>query len=92
MDPALGGKMTKSAKQLWLLAAISGAMMALGLIWAIFEGRSYQDALVWVKPVKFALSLAIYSPLWRWSRRGCLRRVLFCGARFGWRPPPFGLR
>jgi hypothetical protein len=60
MDSALGGKMTKSAKQLWLLAAISGAMMVLGLIWAIFEGRSYQDALVWVKPVKFALSLAIY--------------------------------
>lgn len=52
--------MNHSARQLWLLTGISVAMMALGLIWAVFETRTYQDALVWIKPFKFALSLAIY--------------------------------
>lgn len=60
MAHALGDKMTGSAKQLWHLAAISAAMMALGLIWAMFEGRSYQETLVWIKPLKFALSFVIY--------------------------------
>jgi hypothetical protein len=60
MAYALGGEMTGSAKQLWLLAAISGAMMALGMIWAMLEGRSYQETLVWVKPLKFALSFVVY--------------------------------
>lgn len=52
--------MTHSARQLWLLTGISVAMMAMGLIWGIFEGRTYQDALVWVKPFKFALSFVVY--------------------------------
>lgn len=52
--------MTHSAKQLWLLTGISVSMMALGLIWGAFEMRLYQDALVWIKPFKFALSFVIY--------------------------------
>ncbi len=52
--------MTHSARQLWLLTGISVAMMALGLIWAVFETRTYQDALVWIKPFKFALSFVVY--------------------------------
>lgn len=52
--------MTHSARQLWLLTGISVAMMAMGLIWGIFEGRTYQDALVWMKPFKFALSFVVY--------------------------------
>ena len=52
--------MTQSARQLWLLTGISVAMTALGLIWGAFETRLYQDALVWIKPFKFALSFVIY--------------------------------
>jgi hypothetical protein len=52
--------MNHSARQLWLLSGVSVAMMALGLIWGIFDTRTYQDALVWIKPFKFALSLAVY--------------------------------
>lgn len=52
--------MTHSARQLWLLSGIAVAMMALGLIWGVFDTRIYQDALVWLKPFKFALSLAVY--------------------------------
>jgi hypothetical protein len=52
--------MNHSARQLWLLTGISVAMMVLGLIWGVFETRTYQDALVWIKPFKFALSLAVY--------------------------------
>lgn len=52
--------MNQSARQLWLLTGISVAMMALGLIWGAFETRLYQDALVWIKPFKFALSFVIY--------------------------------
>jgi hypothetical protein len=52
--------MTHSARQLWLLTAISTAMMAVGLIWALFEARQFQDSLVWIKPFKFALSLSVF--------------------------------
>lgn len=52
--------MTYSARQLWLLTALSTAMMAVGLIWAMFETRQFQETLVWVKPFKFALSLAVF--------------------------------
>lgn len=52
--------MTHHARQFWLLTAISIGMMALGLIWALFETRLFQDSLVWVKPFKFALSIALF--------------------------------
>ncbi len=52
--------MTYSARQLWLLTAVSLGMMALGLIWALFETRLFQDSLVWIKPFKFALSIAVF--------------------------------
>ncbi len=51
--------MTQPARNLWHLTALSVAMMAAGLIWAGFETRLYQDALVWIKPFKFALSFAV---------------------------------
>jgi hypothetical protein len=52
--------MNNSAKQLWLLMALSVAMMALGLVWAGFETREFQEQLVWVKPFKFALSFVVF--------------------------------
>ncbi len=58
--------MTHSARQLWRLTGISIAMMALGLIWAMFEVRTYQEALVWIKPFKFALSFVVYFATLAW--------------------------
>ncbi len=55
------------AKQLWLLTGISLAMMAAGLVWAGFETRLFQDALVWIKPFKFALSLAVLFATLAWA-------------------------
>lgn len=52
--------MTHSARQLWLLTALSIAMMAVGLIWAMLETREFQGSLVWIKPFKFALSIAVF--------------------------------
>ena len=52
--------MTHSARQLWLLTALSTAMMAVGLIWAMFEMREFKGSLVWIKPFKFALSIAVF--------------------------------
>jgi hypothetical protein len=59
--------MSNSARQLWLLAAFSLAMMAAGLVWAAFETRLYQDALVWIKPFKFALSFAVLFATLAWA-------------------------
>ncbi len=55
------------AKQLWLLTGFSAAMMAAGLVWAGFETRLYQDALVWVKPFKFALSFVVLFATLAWA-------------------------
>jgi hypothetical protein len=52
--------MNNSARQLWFLTGISVAMLLIGSIWGVFEVRRYQDALVWIKPFKFALSFVVY--------------------------------
>ena len=59
--------MSNSAKQLWQLAGFSLAMMAAGLVWAAFETRLYQDALVWIKPFKFALSFVVLFATLAWA-------------------------
>lgn len=59
--------MNGAARQLWLLTGFSLAMMAAGLVWAGFETRLYQDALVWVKPFKFALSFAVFFATLAWA-------------------------
>lgn len=43
------------------------AMMAAGLVWAALETRLFQDALVWVKPFKFALSFAVMFATLAWA-------------------------
>ena len=52
--------MSNSAKQLWWLTGFSLAMIGVGLNWAQFEARLFQDSLVWIKPFKFALSFAVF--------------------------------
>ena len=62
--------MSWSLRQLWVLTALSLAMMAAGLIWAGFEARALQDTLVWIKPFKFALSLAVFFATLAWAVQG----------------------
>ncbi len=59
--------MRNTAKPLWPLAGFSVAMMATGLVWAGFETRLFQDALVWIKPFKFALSFAVLFATLAWA-------------------------
>lgn len=59
--------MSYTSRQLWLLTALSIAMMGLGLIWAGFEVRLFQGQYVWVKPFKFALSFAVFAATLAWA-------------------------
>jgi hypothetical protein len=80
------------AKQLWWLTGFSAAMMAAGLVWAGFETRLLQDALVWIKPFKFALSFVVFFATLAWaagrlsplvaSRRGLRWLVVILTAAF----------
>lgn len=51
--------MSRVSQQFWLLTAASLAMMALGAAWALFDARLFQGSLVWIKPMKFALSFVV---------------------------------
>lgn len=59
--------MSQVQKQLWWLTALSVGMMVIGLIWAGFEVRLFQGQYVWVKPFKFALSVAVFFATLAWA-------------------------
>jgi hypothetical protein len=56
-----------SVQQLWLLGALSVGMMAIALIWAMFDTRTVLETEVWVKPLKFAVSFAVFFATLAWA-------------------------
>lgn len=44
---------------LWALTALSLALVALCLIWAAFDTRTFQGIAVWIKPLKFNISFVV---------------------------------
>lgn len=74
---------TPRARPLVVLTAASLALLALSLLWAAVDGRTFGLDPVWLKPMKFAVSFAAMfgtlalldarlSPAWRdgWTARG----------------------